>query len=99
MKGGVQRFRERVLRAICLLFVIGLLAPMVMVNGADADEYDPQRAGNPLRLAAYLFHPVGVLMDYGLMRPCFFVVQREPFSTVFGYVPPRSRNDSEEEQP
>ena len=24
-------------------------------------------------------------IDYGLVRPCFWVVQREPFSTIFGY--------------
>ncbi len=99
MKEGAHRFGDLALRVICLLSVIGLLASVVTVKEAAAGEYDPQQAGNPVRVVAYLLHPVGVLIDYALMRPCFYVVKREPFSTIFGYVPPRSQDRSEEEQP
>lgn len=98
MKEGAHRLRVLIWRLICLLTVIGLLASLVTVQGASAGEYDPQRAGNPLRVAAYILHPVGVLIDYGLMRPCFYVVKREPFSTIFGYVPPPGIDDSDEEE-
>ena len=99
MKDGAHRVCDPAFRLICLLLVIGLLASVVTVKVADAGEYDPKQAGNPLRILAYLLHPVGVLIDYALMRPCFYVVEREPFSTIFGYVPPPSQDPSEEEQP
>lgn len=50
-----------------------------------ADEYNPQEAGHPLKLLAYLAFPLGTLLDYGLMRPAYWVVQKEPFRTIFGY--------------
>jgi hypothetical protein len=82
-----------------MLSLIGLLTLTTNIERAEADQYDPQRAGNPIRIAAYILHPVGVLLDYGLMRPCFYVIKREPFSTIFGYVPPPYRDLQEQEQP
>lgn len=52
---------------------------------AAADEYDPQRAGHPLRLVAYVLHPIGVAFDYLLMRPAHWVVHHEPLLTIFGH--------------
>jgi hypothetical protein len=89
--------RVGALRVLCLLFVIGLLM-LATIQRAEADTYDPQRAGNPLRIVAYVLHPVGFVLDYGLMRPCFWLVQRQPFRTVFGYVPARNQDPPEEEQ-
>ena len=88
--------RPGALRVLCLLFVIGLLT-LATIERAEADKYDPLEAGNPLRLVAYVLHPVGFVLDYGLMRPCFWLVQREPFRTVFGYVPARDQDPPEEE--
>jgi len=42
-------------------------AALVLLSGAapaGADEYDPKRAGHPLRIVAYVVHPVGVVIDY-----------------------------------
>jgi hypothetical protein len=74
----------------------GVLAWTALPAEAQTDRYDPKKAGNPLRLTAYVLHPVGVLIDYGLMRPCFWVVQREPFSKIFGYERPRDQHDIDE---
>jgi hypothetical protein len=52
---------------------------------AQADEYEPQRAGHPVRIAAYVLHPVGVIADYLLMRPAHWLVHYEPFRTLFGH--------------
>jgi len=52
---------------------------------AAAGEYNPQEAGHPLKLVAYLVAPIGTLLDYGLMRPAFWLVRKEPFRTLFGY--------------
>ncbi len=52
---------------------------------ALADEYDEETAGHPLRLIAYVLHPVGVAIDYLLIRPAHWLVSQEPMKTVFGH--------------
>lgn len=51
---------------------------------AGADEYEPSNAGHPLRIAAYIVHPVGVVYDYLLLRPAYWVGSHDPFRTLFG---------------
>ena len=63
-----------------ILVVALLLAPV----GARAAEYDPQRAGHPIRIAAYVLHPVGMLLDYMIFRPAWWLGQHEPIGTIFG---------------
>jgi len=49
------------------------------------DDYDPRRAAHPLRIVAYGLHPVGVALDWIVVRPAVWVVRHEPFRTIFGY--------------
>ena len=58
--------------------------PMGLIR-ALADRYEPKRAGHPLRIAAYIVHPIGVLIDYLILRPAHWVGDREPFTTIFGH--------------
>ena len=58
---------------------------MLMASPALADEYDEDSAGHPLRLIAYVLHPVGVAIDYLIMRPAHWLVSQEPMKTVFGH--------------
>ena len=51
---------------------------------AAEEEYDPPDAGNPVRIAAYVLHPVGVVYDYLILRPAWWVGSYEPFRTMFG---------------
>jgi hypothetical protein len=46
--------------------------------------YDPDRAGHPLRIVAYVLHPVGVILDYALYRPAYWLGSHEPLRTLFG---------------
>ncbi|MEM7413022.1 MAG: hypothetical protein AAF430_22510 [Myxococcota bacterium] len=48
-------------------FLLGWASPVA------ADEYDPQRAGHPVRIAAYALHPVGVIIDVLLLRPAHWI--------------------------
>ena len=48
------------------------------------EVYDPKRAGNPVRIAAYIMSPVGVLIDYAILRPAWWIGSHEPFRTIFG---------------
>ncbi len=58
---------------------------MLTASPALADEYDEDSAGHPLRLVAYILHPVGVAIDYLIMRPAHWLVSQEPMKTVFGH--------------
>jgi hypothetical protein len=53
-------------------------------DGAIWDNYDSQSAGHPLRIAAYVLHPVGVLVDRLIFRPAWWIGSHEPFHTLFG---------------
>jgi len=58
-----------------------------MLAGAaplHADEYDSQEAGHPVRILAYVLHPVGFLLDALIFRPAHWVGSHEPFRTLFG---------------
>jgi hypothetical protein len=65
---------------LCLLFGLALLAAP-----AAADEYDARRAGHPLRVAAYVLHPIGVTLDYLLFRPAHWVGSLPVIRTLFGH--------------
>jgi len=49
------------------------------------DDHDPRNAAHPLRIVAYGLHPVGVALDWIIVRPAVWVVRHEPFRTIFGY--------------
>jgi hypothetical protein len=50
-----------------------------------ADEYEPDSAGHPVRILAYALHPVGVVIDYLIMRPAHWLGSFEPLKTIFGH--------------
>jgi hypothetical protein len=68
---------------VLLALALAALAP----GDARADDHDPQRGGHPLRVLAYIVHPVGVALDWLIVRPAHWVVEREPFRTIFGHDP------------
>jgi len=49
------------------------------------DPHDPTRAMHPIRVAAYALHPVGVAIDWLLVRPAVWVARQQPFRAIFGY--------------
>lgn len=74
------RARSSWLAATALALVVALSsAPAV------AEEYESGDSGHPLRLVAYLLHPVGVVLDYVIMRPAYWVGSHQPFKTLFGH--------------
>jgi len=74
--------RRRACWLLCLL-VLGLVSASVPAR-ATTEEYDPKMAGNPVRIAAYIMHPFGVLIDYAIMRPAWWIGSHEPWRTIFG---------------
>ena len=82
--GATTRVRKRIgLRA---WIASGAVAVALALPGgaALAGDYEPSNAGHPVRIAGYLLHPVGVVYDYLLLRPAFWVGSHEPFRTLFG---------------
>lgn len=68
-------------RALCLAAVL----TVVGAAPAGAHDHDPEEAGHPLRIVAYALHPVGVALDWLIMRPAHWVGHHEPFRTLFGH--------------
>ena len=46
-----------------LLAVLAAAALLAAPTTAIADEYESERAGHPLRIAGYVLHPIGVIID------------------------------------
>ena len=81
-EGAAPRCSRRSWLAVLSLsiFLVSAAATPVL-----ADEYDRSKAGHPLRIAAYLVHPIGVMIDYLFLRPAHWFVSLEPMQTVFGH--------------
>ena len=50
-----------------------------------ADDYDPHRAAHPMRIVAYVLHPVGVVLDLLLFRPAHWLGSHEPIASLVGH--------------
>ncbi len=79
------RSRNRFNSILILLPLVCFALSTGVAGKGVAAEYDPQDAGHPLRVMAYLVFPLGTIADYCFMRPGFWIVQREPFASFFGY--------------
>jgi hypothetical protein len=58
-------------------------APIPKATSASS-SYEPLRAGHPLRLIAYALHPIGVILDYAIARPAYWIGSHEPIRTLIG---------------
>lgn len=66
-----------------------ILAAMLLAAPAFAEEdrlanYDSLDAGHPVRIAAYVLHPVGVMLDTLIFKPAYWLGSHEPLKTLFG---------------
>ena len=75
--------QERMRRILAAWLVAA--AATLAAAPALADEYDARRAGHPLRVVAYVLHPIGVGLDYLLFRPAHWVGSLPVIRTVFGH--------------
>ncbi|MGH7822103.1 MAG: hypothetical protein ACREQ9_20255 [Candidatus Binatia bacterium] len=76
--------------------MIATLALIVVVLSGSAfagpDEYDDSQS-HPLRVAAYLAHPVGYALEWAVFRPFHWLVSRDETEEVFGHVPHGSETE------
>jgi hypothetical protein len=69
------------LAAVLALVALAAAAPV------RADDYDPQRAGHPVRIVAYALHPVGVMLDLLIFRPAHWIGSLPGLDEFFGHEP------------
>ncbi len=77
--------RSRRSRARSALAALLLAGALLWPGAALADDYDPLRAGHPLRVVAYVVHPVGVALDWLIMRPAHWLGSQPVLRTIFGH--------------
>ncbi len=65
--------------------LIILLSIALVGAPAAADRYNEEEAGHPVRIVAYIVHPIGVILDYLILRPGHWLVSHEPMRTLFGH--------------
>lgn len=65
--------------SLSLMLLLALSAP------AASHEIEPEEAGHPLRVAAYVLHPVGFVLYHGIIRPAHFFISLPGMSQVFGH--------------
>ena len=73
------RLRRTLVSLLLVFSLLGLASPAV------ADEYDPQDAGHPVRVIAYLLHPIGVVLDVLIARPAHWVGSQGALARLFGH--------------
>lgn len=64
---------------------LAMVMSLLIAAPAIADEYDSDSSGHPLRIAAYVVHPIGVIIDTLIFRPAHWIGSFEPFKTLFGH--------------
>lgn len=79
-----RKILRRLRRGVFAILALGLIA-VAAAMPAQADEYDAKSSGHPLRIVAYVLHPVGVAIDYLLLRPAHWLGSHEPLKTIFGH--------------
>lgn len=71
------------LRRVAAAVLVGCF--LIGASPSLADEHNPERAGHPLRIAAYVVYPVGVLIDTLIMRPAHWLVHSSALKSLFGH--------------
>ena len=64
--------------------ILAVLMLSVTVT-AQADRYQRNTSDSPYRLIGYVAHPVGVALEYGVMRPVHWLVSRPHLDVIFGH--------------
>ena len=80
-----NRIAPAVARIAGVASAVLALALALEATPVAADPYDPKTAGHPVRIAAYILHPVGVMLDYLILRPAHWLGSKEPLRTLFGH--------------
>lgn len=67
---------------LALLLLLG--ASLACPGSANAGEYDPDEAGNPVHIAGSIAYPAGYVYELIVLKPAHWLGQRTPFRQLFG---------------
>ncbi|MBM4382739.1 MAG: hypothetical protein FJ091_05155 [Deltaproteobacteria bacterium] len=65
--------------------IAALTLALAFAAPALADDHRSDRTGHPLKIIATILHPVGVVVDYVVMRPAHWLAEKEPVKTLTGH--------------
>lgn len=71
-------------RGLVLAAAAALLLSLPSAGLASDGDFDAERTGHPLRMAAYIVYPIGFAMEWLLFRPAYWLGGHQPFKAVFG---------------
>ncbi len=72
-------------KLIMVAVAAGLLgSAQLSFAGGGADDYDDSQS-HPLRLAAYVLHPIGFTLEWLVTRPFHELVAQPDLAPVFGH--------------
>ena len=72
------------MKLLAALFGLALLAAPAT---SRAHIYDRDDSDYPLRYVAYAVYPIGIAVEYGVLRPIHWLVSRPGLDVVFGHDP------------
>jgi len=93
VKEAAPRRQHFVRRISGLILALGIAAAglglgMPQTASARGNDYDPTRAGNPLKIVYYAVYPAAFLVDRLIFRPAYYIGQWQPFHSLFGTTRP-----------
>lgn len=71
------------------LSVVFALALLAIPAASQAHVYDRDDSDHPLRYVAYALHPIGIAVEYAVLRPIHWIVSRPNLDIIFGHDPDR----------
>ena len=77
---------------LCWMLVGAFLSPSAIVWGAGPRDgevqppraYNSSEAGHPIKILYYAVYPAGFLLNALVLKPVWWLGQRQPFRTFFG---------------
>lgn len=70
-----------------LYAVLFALALLLAPTAGWSHDYDRDDSDYPLRYVAYAVHPVGIAVEYTVLRPIHWIVSRPVLNVIFGHDP------------
>ncbi|MCC6546240.1 hypothetical protein IT570_03640 [Candidatus Sumerlaeota bacterium] len=68
-----------------LVVAFALAAVLAATATSNADRYTRAHGDNPMRILGYVLNPVGLALEYVVMRPIHWVVSQPDMDIVFGH--------------
>ena len=67
------------------VLMTAVLSFLTFPLSAAAHDHDSERAGHPLRVVAYVLHPVGYVLDNVIFKPAHWIGHWGPLRSFFGH--------------